>query len=152
MHCLPRPLRPWVIPPTRSWRFGEQLEIGDRFRPVTHGGTNAVIACITSTNNDHVLAFRIDVVVVLEFRVEERSSVHLIGYFINDKWITHVLLTYLQILHGKMNAVCFTVWYLEIPRPCRTGADHQSVILRTDLVHVDVLAYVGIRNERLYDE
>lgn len=71
------PLGPWVVTPTASWRLGQQLEVGDGLRAVTHRGSDAIVSGVTTANNNDILALCADVVVVLQLRVEKGFRVHL---------------------------------------------------------------------------
>lgn len=55
----------------------------------------------------------------------------------------------LQKFHGKVNAIRFSVWDLEVPRPCRAGADDNSIILSTQLGRININADIGVGNEGL---
>jgi hypothetical protein len=44
----PRPLRPWVVPTTRSRRPRQQLKVDYGLGTVTHGSANTVITRITT--------------------------------------------------------------------------------------------------------
>ncbi len=74
---LPRPLRPGVVPPTRDRWPGQQLEIRNRLRAVAHRGSDTIVSSVTTSDHDHVFAFRVDVVTVLKLRVKERLRVEL---------------------------------------------------------------------------
>lgn len=60
-----RPLGPGVVVSAASWGLGKELEVGDRFSTVTHRGTNAVVACVATADDDDVLALCVDVRIVL---------------------------------------------------------------------------------------
>jgi len=75
---LPGPLRPRVIPPTRNRGSRQQLEVDDGFGAMTHRSTDAVIASVSSSNDDNILSFSIDIATILKFRVQESLRVQLI--------------------------------------------------------------------------
>mmetsp|Transcript_57412 Transcript_57412/g.101881 ORF Transcript_57412/g.101881 Transcript_57412/m.101881 type:complete len:381 (+) Transcript_57412:378-1520(+) len=56
---LVRPVGPWSVISSRRRRLWEKLQIMDGFGSMTNGGANAVIACVTSANDDYVLAMSI---------------------------------------------------------------------------------------------
>ena len=66
----PWPLGPWVVRCTAGRRLGQKLEVRDGLGPVSHGGSDAVVSGVATTNNDNVLARRADVVSVLELRIQ----------------------------------------------------------------------------------
>lgn len=73
----PRPLGPRVVRRTRNRRFRQQLKVRDRLGSVSHRSTNTVISSIASSDHDHVLAFRLDVISVLELGIEKRFGIEL---------------------------------------------------------------------------
>ena len=61
----PGPLGPWVVACTASWWLGQQLEVRDGLRTVTHRCTDAVVSGVTTSDDDDVLALCTNVAVVL---------------------------------------------------------------------------------------
>ena len=91
----PRPLRPGIVVATAGRRLGQQLEVRDGLRTVTHRGTDAIIAGVTTANDDDVFALSGDVIAVLKLGVEEGLGVEL------------------EVLHRKVDAVDIAAWGLE---------------------------------------
>jgi hypothetical protein len=73
----PGPLGPRVVAASGDWRTRKQLEVGDRLGTVAHRGANAIIASISTSNNNDILALGVDVTTVLKLRVEKRLRVQL---------------------------------------------------------------------------
>ena len=126
-----RPLRPWVVATAGHRGLGQQLEVCDGLRAVAHGGTDTVVARVATTNDDDVLALRVDVATVLQLRVEQRLGVEL------------------EVLHREVDAVNLTVGDLEIARPCGTSSEDDCIVLIAELAGGDILADEGIRDESL---
>ena len=82
-----RPLRPWVISSTLWWWLREQFKVCNRFGAMTDGGSNTIVASITSSNDDDVLVLGRDILAIFEFRIKQRLCVCV------------------QKLHGKVNSV-----------------------------------------------
>ena len=61
------------------------------------------------------------------------------------------VISYLEELHREMDSVRVPVGDLEVPRPCSTGANDDSVVLGPKLFCVDVDAHVRIGHESLHD-
>ena len=72
-----RPLRPRVVTGARGRGPGEELEVRDGFRAMAHRSADAVVAGVTTADDNNVLALRVDVRAVLELRVEERLRIEL---------------------------------------------------------------------------
>lgn len=71
------PLWPWVISASgRGW-FGKEFEVDDGLRAVTHRSTDTIITCITTTDDDDILALGVDISAVLQLRVQEGLRVEL---------------------------------------------------------------------------
>jgi hypothetical protein len=75
---LPRPLRPGIIPSSSNRGPREQFKIRDRFRTMAHGRADAIIASITTTNDNDIFALGIDVATVLKLGIQKRFSIQLI--------------------------------------------------------------------------
>jgi hypothetical protein len=78
---LPRPLWPWVITPSSRGRFRQQLKVGDGLGSVSHRSTDTIVTGITTTNDDDVFPFGVDVIAVFELGIQKRLRVQLlVGY------------------------------------------------------------------------
>ena len=71
MTDLPRPLRPGVVPRTRTRRLGQEFEVCDGLRAMPHRSADAVVAGITTTDDDDVFSSRADIVAILEVGVQK---------------------------------------------------------------------------------
>lgn len=56
---------------------------------------------------------------------------------------------HLKVLHSEVDSIGIAIGDLQITRPGRSSTDHKSIILSPKIIDVDVLANMGIRNERL---
>lgn len=65
------PLRPGIIRGARNRWLRQKFKVRDRLGPVSHRGTNTVVSSIASSNHNDVLAFRLNVVPVLELRIKK---------------------------------------------------------------------------------
>lgn len=79
----PRPLGPGVIATATSRRLRQELEVGHRLGTVAHGSTDTIITSITTTNDDDVLALRVDVSAILQLRIKQ-------GGYIKGFWLLYV--------------------------------------------------------------
>ena len=100
---------------------------------MSHGRTNAVVACIAAANDNNVLALRADVVAVLEVRVQERLCI------------------LLKEFHGKVNAIDISVRDLEVARPGRACSEYYGVKLGLKVLDVKVHPNVDIGHEGLQE-
>lgn len=51
-----------------------------------------------------------------------------------------------------MNAISIAVGNLQVPRPGRAGANDHRVVVGTQLIYIEIPAYVSVGNERLKRE
>jgi hypothetical protein len=79
----PRPLRPRIIPASRSWRSRQQLKVDHRLGTMTHGSANTIVTSISSADDDDVFTFGVDVPAFFELGVEESLGVQLWGGVVN---------------------------------------------------------------------
>jgi len=128
----PGPLRPWVVATTTGRRLGQQLKVDHGLGTMAHSSSDTVVTSITTTNDDDVLALRIDVAAaVLEVGIEECLSVEL------------------EILHGKVDAVSVAVGDLEVAGPGCASGENNGVVLGAELGQRDVDTDVSVGNEGL---
>jgi len=73
----PGPLRPRVIPTTRSRRPREQLKVDYGLGTVAHRSADTVVAHVTTADDDDVFALGINVPAFFQLGVEERLGVQL---------------------------------------------------------------------------
>ena len=73
----PGPLRPRVIPTTRSRRPREQLKVDYGLGTVAHRSADTVVARVTTADDDDVFALGINVPAFFQLGVEERLGVQL---------------------------------------------------------------------------
>lgn len=116
---------------------------------MTHSRSDAVISSITSTDNNDVFAFSIDVSDVADLLVEYVLRVQLRRE--DEKTVINKehLHTYLQEIHSKVNAVGAAVWDSEVARPSGTSADNHGITFSLDLAHLYVHADVRVSDEGL---
>jgi len=67
----PGPLGPRVITATQCGWFWQQLKVGNRLGAMPHGRAYTVISCITTADDDDILALRIYVVAIFELRIQK---------------------------------------------------------------------------------
>lgn len=127
----------------------------ERNRSVMHFRQSGSVDDLTSTSDDdNVLSLRVDVGVVLESRVEKRSSVELCemkaqrSAFV-DKGDERGVETHLEEVHGEVDAVGISVLDLEISRPGSSGGEDNGVRLLSNGRCVDIHSNVGVGDEVL---
>ena len=69
------PLRPWVVCSSFGWGLGEEFEVCDGLSAMADGGANAVVACVTTANDDDVFVFGGNVFCIGQAGVEEGFGV-----------------------------------------------------------------------------
>lgn len=101
---------------------------------MAHRCSNAVVASVTTADDDDIFSLCVDVVVVRQLGVQKGLGVELEGDYNHEK--TLKVQTNLKEVHSEVDAGCLAVGNVEIPWPCGTSGNNNSITVSLDLLHV----------------
>ena len=125
----PRPLRPCVAGSAGFRRARHHFQLHDTRAALTDGGAYAVVARVSTADDQHLLALGRDGLAVGEIRVQQALS--------------HAG----QVVHGEVNPLGVPSGYADVPGLFRAATEYHRVIILFQFLGGDVPPHVGVGDE-----